>query len=268
MPHSAKYLLGDSRREAVRLRAQERLWDPVSHSLFDRIGVAPGWSVLEIGPGQGSIHAELRRRVGAPIDAVEPSSAFAKRQATICARDGFGRGRVWRSRLLSVDLPRDTYDLIFARWVFLFLPDPGAHLRHLVRALKPGGFLALQEYHRETFTLVPTPDAWATFLAAERQVYAAGGGDVSIGGRLPQLFRGAGLRLVDIVPTVMTGHPGSDVWNWLSDYYLPILPRYAGRAKFDRAAAAALRRHWRSAARDPRSVMIAPAVLDVVGRRP
>jgi SAM-dependent methyltransferase len=169
---------------------------------------------------------------------------------------------------MSVDLPRDTYDLIFARWVFLFLPDPRAHVRHLIRALKPGGLLALQEYHRETFVLVPRPDAWETFLAAERHVYAASGGDVSIGGRLPQLFGGAGLRLVDIVPTVMTGHPGSDVWNWLSNYFLPILPRYAGRSNFDRAAAAALRGQWLSAARDPRSVMIAPAVLDVVGRRP
>lgn len=223
--------------------------------------------MLELGPGPGSIHADLRRRVGGPIDAVEPSAAFAKRLASTCAKDGFGRGRVWRSKLMSADLPRDTYDLIFARWVFLFLPNPRAHLRRLVRALKPGGLIALQEYHRETFALVPRPDRWAAFLAAERRLYARGG-DVSIGGRLPHLYSEAGLRLVEVVPTVMTGHPGSDVWNWLTDYYLPILPRYAVTRTFDRSAAATLRRQWLGAARDPRSVMIAPAVLDVVARRP
>lgn len=44
-----RYLLGDSRGEAARLRFQAKLWDPVSHALFDRLGVKPGWKVLEIG---------------------------------------------------------------------------------------------------------------------------------------------------------------------------------------------------------------------------
>jgi hypothetical protein len=33
-----RYLLGDAAREAARLRAQARLWEPVSLALFDRIG--------------------------------------------------------------------------------------------------------------------------------------------------------------------------------------------------------------------------------------
>ena len=74
---SYRYLLGDAAREAARLRAQARLWDPVSHALFDRIGISRGWRVLEIGPGQGSLHLELRRRVRAPVDAVERSPVFA-----------------------------------------------------------------------------------------------------------------------------------------------------------------------------------------------
>src|SRR5258707_168899 len=39
-PH--RYLLGDSRREAARLRAQAELWDPVAHALFDRVDVREG----------------------------------------------------------------------------------------------------------------------------------------------------------------------------------------------------------------------------------
>ena len=39
------YLLGDSRREAARLRAQSRLWDPTAEALFDRLGVGPGSDV-------------------------------------------------------------------------------------------------------------------------------------------------------------------------------------------------------------------------------
>src|SRR5205823_12092451 len=126
-----QYLLGDRRREAGRLRAQARLWDPVSLALFDRIGVAPGWRVLEIGPGQGSLHMELRRRVKGPIDAVERSAPFAARLRKLCARDGRGAGTIWERDLIDAPLPKNKYDLIFARWVFLFLPEPQMHLRKL-----------------------------------------------------------------------------------------------------------------------------------------
>jgi len=262
-----RYLLGDSRREAARLRAQSRLWDPVSFALFDRLGIRRGWKVLEVGPGQGSLHLELRRRVGGPVDAVERSMLFAERLAALCRRDGLGPGRIFATDLLDAPLPRAHYDLVFARWVFLFLPDPEAHVRRLVRALKPGGLLAIQDYHRETFALVPRPPEWTDFLAADRAFFATQGGDASVGGRLPGFYRRAGLRLVEITPTIKVGRPGSPVWRWLSTYFFGVMGRYAELPPFTKAKAAALRRLWQAAARDPTSLMVAPAVLDVVGRR-
>jgi SAM-dependent methyltransferase len=263
-----RYLLGDSRREAVRLRAQARLWDPTAAALFDRLRVRRGWKVLEIGPGQGSLHLELRRRVRGPVDAVERSHPFAARLRVLCGRDGWGPGRIWESDLLDAPLPRGRYDLIFARWVFLFLPDPGAHLRKLAGALKPGGLLAIEDYHRETFALVPRPPGWGDLLAADRAFYASQGGDVSVGGRLPDLYRRAGLEVVEIVPTIKVGRPGSPVWKWLSDYFLGVMDRLADCPPLTPAKAARLRRRWLAAARRKTSLMIAPAVLDVVGRKP
>src|SRR5689334_24623962 len=102
-----RYILGDSRREAARLRAQARLWDPIAHALFDRLGVRRGWKVLEIGPGQGSIHLELRRRVDGPVDAVERSPAFAARLEALCRRDGRGPGRIQVADLEHAELPRN-----------------------------------------------------------------------------------------------------------------------------------------------------------------
>ena len=59
--HRYRYLLGDSRREAARLRAQARLWDPVAVALFDRLGVRRGSRVLEVGPGQAETWALVPR---------------------------------------------------------------------------------------------------------------------------------------------------------------------------------------------------------------
>jgi SAM-dependent methyltransferase len=262
-----RYVLGDSPTEANRLRAQARLWDPTAHALFVRLGIRRGWRVLEVGPGQGSLHLELRRRVGGPVDAVERSPAFAARLKLLCARDGYGQGQLWESDLKDASLPTKSYDLVFARWVFLFLPEPGVHLRKLVRALKPGGLLAIEDYHRETFALIPRPPEWADFLAADRAFFASQGGDASVGGRLPELYRKAGLDLVEIVPTIKMGRPGSLVWRWLWSYFVSVQDRYARFPPFTKQKAAHVHRSWLSAARDKTSLVIGPAVLDVVGRK-
>ncbi|MDX6770943.1 MAG: class I SAM-dependent methyltransferase [Elusimicrobiota bacterium] len=263
-----RYLLGDSRREAARLRFQARLWDPVSHALFDRLGVRPGWKVLEVGPGQGSLHLELRRRVRGPVDAVERSPAFAARLRRLCEADGRGRGVVWETDLLDAPLPAARYDLVFARWVFLFLPDPLAHLRKLAAALKPGGLIALQDYHRETMALEPRPRDWDAFLAADRNFFATQGGDASIGRKLPLLYKQAGLRPLSVEAELKTGGPGTPVWDWASEYFLGVLPRLGAVRPLTPAASRRVSAAWRAAARRPESLFIAPAVLDCVARKP
>jgi SAM-dependent methyltransferase len=262
-----KYLLGDTPRERARLAFQAKLWDPVSHALFDRLGVRRGWKVLEVGPGQGSLHLELRRRIQAPVDVVERSPVFAARLARLCRRDGFGPDRVWQMDLIDAPLPRAEYDLIFVRWVFLFLPDPEAHVKKLVRALKPGGMLAIQDYYRETLSMVPRPEEWTRFILADLAFFASQGGYASIGGYLPQMYRRAGLTVEDINVTVKSGRPGSAVWTWLSTYFLGVLDRYAKFPPFTTPDAKRLRRHWLAAGRERTSLLIAPALLDVVGKK-
>ena len=263
-----RYLLGDSRREAARLRAQAELWDPVAHALFDRVAVKEGWRVLEVGPGQGSLHVELRRRVRCPTDAVEPSPLFARRLRSLCRRDRFGLGNIHEIPLAKAELPRDEYDFIFARWVFLFLAEAEKHLRILVQALKPGGVLALQDYHRETFTLVPRPAEWVNFVESDRRFFATQGADASIGSRLPTLFTRAGLKVTDVTPTIKCGAPGSGTWRWLTDYFFSVMERYATIRPFTPKQAQRLSAQWREAERSSTSLLIAPAVLDVVGRKP
>jgi SAM-dependent methyltransferase len=264
---SYRYLLGDHRNEVARLRAQARLWDPHAFALFDRIGVRRGWRVLEIGPGQGSLHAELRRRVRGPVDAVEPSAVFRRRLHQLAARDGLGTATIWETTLAETKLPRATYDLIFARWVFLFLPEPDQHVRQLVSALKPGGVLAIEDYRRETMSMIPCPPEWAAFMAADAAFFATQGGDASIAGRLPGMFERAGLHVVDITPTIKTGHPGSPVWSWLSTYFLGVMDQLGRLRPFTPPSAKSLTRQWIANGRNRSSLLIGPALIDVVGRK-
>ena len=249
------------------MRRQAALWDPTTHALFDRLGVKRGMRVLEVGPGAGSLHMELRRRVRGPVDAVERSPVFVAQLKKRVARDGFGEGKIWESDLIDAPIGAGRYDLVFARWVFLFLPDPKAHLRKLVRALAPGGRLAIQDYLRRTMSLVPMPDEWDAFLAADDAFFATQGGDANIGARLPALYREVGLTVEEVVPTIRVGAPGSAMWRWLSDYFLGVMDRYGEHAPFTKAAGDRLRKKWLAAGRERTSLLVAPTVLDVVGRK-
>lgn len=266
--HRYRYLLGDAAAEAARLRHQARIWDPVAHALFDRLGVQRGWRILEIGPGQGSLHMELRRRARRAGDAVEPSATFRARLRRLTRRDGFGDGRVWPELLGNASLPADHYDLIFVRWVFLFLPNPAAHVRQLARALKPGGRLVVQDYFRDTLVMIPGSADWPAFMAADHAFFKTQGGDANVALRLPALFERAGLDVVDIHPTVKKGRPGSAVWTWLSTYFLGVMPRLGKLRPFTPAAAKRLTRHWHTMARRRSSLLIGPCVVDIVGRKP
>jgi SAM-dependent methyltransferase len=266
-PRSYEYLLGDSRVESARLRRQAALWDPTSHAFFDRLKIRRGMRVLEIGPGQGSLHVELRRRVRGPVDAVERSSEFARKLRATCRRDGLGEGVLWESDLWDAELPDGEYDVIFARWVFLFLPDVKGHLAKLLRALKPGGCIAIEDYLRDTFSMSPRPVEWDGFIAADRAFFATEGGDANIGARLPLLMRDAGLVVREATPTIKLARPGTPAWRWMSDYFLGIMDRYAGPEPFTKAGAARLRAHWLAAERSKTSLLVSPTVMDVVGRK-
>jgi hypothetical protein len=158
--------------------------------------------------------------------------------------------------------------VIFARWVFLFLPDPLVHVRQLTAALRPGGVLAVEDYQRETLRMIPVPPDWDTFLAADRAFFESQGGHASIAAHLPPMFTRAGLQMVDVTPTVRSGHPGSPVWNWLSTYFLHVMPRLVGLGGFTAVNARQLTRDWITASKEPTSLLIGPALIDVVGRKP
>jgi hypothetical protein len=81
------------------------------------------------------------------------------------------------------------------------------------------------------------------------------------------LFGGAGLVTIDSMVTIKTGRPGSPVWRWLTTYFMGVLDQMAAFPPFSEAAAKRLRRHWMTAGKEKTSVLISPAVVDIVGRR-
>jgi SAM-dependent methyltransferase len=128
-------------KETERLRTNEALWDPGTIARFDRIGVAAGWSCLEVGAGNGSAAGWLADRVG-PGGRVVATDLEVDRLEWLSGRP---QTEVWRHDLRTEDLPADTFDLIHCRMVIQHLPDREAAVARLARALRPGGTLFLED---------------------------------------------------------------------------------------------------------------------------
>jgi 2-polyprenyl-3-methyl-5-hydroxy-6-metoxy-1,4-benzoquinol methylase len=122
-----------------RLSLLEAMWDPWTIRNFGKLGVREGWDCLEIAGGGGSIAQWLCRQVGSGGHVVatdlEPCFLDALNESNL---------EVWRHDLLCDRLPEQKFDLVHARAVLAFLPQPGETIRKMVAALKPGGWLLVE----------------------------------------------------------------------------------------------------------------------------
>lgn len=142
-------------RETERLRTNEAIWDPGTIERFERLGVAPGWSCLEIGAGNGSAAQWLAERAGPGfgVSRERPARGAAPVGRVVAIDLETGRldwlaehgVEVWRHDLRTDDLPRGAFDLIHARMLVQHLPDRKAAVDRMIEALSPGGVLFLED---------------------------------------------------------------------------------------------------------------------------
>jgi SAM-dependent methyltransferase len=149
-------------RSPVQIRAA--CWDPVTIAHFERIGVDVGWSCLEVGGGGGSLGAWLGRRVGESgsvlVTDIDPRWIGSEVAANVEVR---------RHDIVNDELEEGRFDLAHARLVLLHLPERDRVLAKMISALKPGGWLLIDDFDCSWLPFVPscTEDADAElFLKA------------------------------------------------------------------------------------------------------
>jgi SAM-dependent methyltransferase len=190
---------------AERFVRLEALYDPTTVRQLEALGVGDGWVCWEVGGGSGSIAAWLAHRVGESghvlVTDIGPRFLAALEAA------GVAHLTVQRHDVTLDPLPRERFDLIHARLVLLHLPTADQVLGQLVEALKPGGYLLVEDFDlRLLDRTFPTADRAAA--AVFQRVYAevaqsveAHGQPAGWGRGLYQRLRGAGL-----VEVGMEGH--------------------------------------------------------------
>lgn len=195
---------------AQRFGSLEELYDPRTIRFLESTGVGPGWRCLEVGGGSGSIAAWLAERVGQDghvlVTDIDPRFLAA------LAASGRPNVEVRRHDIGTDPLDEGVFDLIHARLVFVHVPTAPEALLKLVSALKPGGWLVIEDFDpvfidRAFPTADPEAEVARKAFAALGQILVARGAGLGWARSLHGRFVAAGLMDVGMEGhlTVRTG---------------------------------------------------------------
>jgi SAM-dependent methyltransferase len=179
--------------ERTRLSLLQQLWDPATRRRLEAVGPSRGWRCLEVGGGAGSITRWLAERVGPEGSVlatdIDPRLLEAGEHANV---------RVCRHDILEDAPEQAAFDLVHCRSLLLHLSDPARAVRNMVRALRTGGWLVVEEPDYSSLSAVdPAHEsaAWfdETWRGIRRTLTARGIVAIDFGRRVLDVVRASGL---------------------------------------------------------------------------
>lgn len=240
MPDRPEHYLWDSQQleEKERLDAQAQIWDPYTRRYIEALGIDRGWNVLEVGAGTGTMTSWLAERVspGGSVVAADIDTTFLR---------AIDHPAV-EIRELDVTTPGDVaaeFDLVYSRLVLCHLPEPDTHLETLVRFVRPGGWILVQDAdfaYLETpasgqFTLPPSNQRFSVrIIKALNGLMAMTGADKTVAQRHPRRLWELGLEDVraESVNRLERGRPGG-TYEAATSRVAPYLVQYGGVSEKD-----------------------------------
>jgi SAM-dependent methyltransferase len=189
--YSGSYPIESRSGEIERLHIQGAAMAPGAAEMLDRIGVAEGWSALDIGCGPGGITGLLAERVGRAgrVVGLDMNAGFLEHaRAKAPPSVGFVLGDAY-----SPELETSSFDLVHMRFVASTAGNPERLIREAMRLARTGGVVALQEPDASSLHCYPPHPAWDALKAALIGCFSGVGADLLLGRRLYALARQAGL---------------------------------------------------------------------------
>ncbi|HLK89966.1 MAG TPA: methyltransferase domain-containing protein [Polyangia bacterium] len=204
------YLLDNRAALALdRLAALSAIFDPVTLRHVDALGIGRGARCWELGAGGPSVPRGLAERVGPEGRVLATDLAVSPALAAAAG----GPIEVRQHDVAREPPPEGPFDLVHARLVLVHLPDRARVLATLVAALRPGGWLLIEDADPTLQPLgvideVGPDEALANKLrAAFRVLLTERGADLGYGRKLPRLLRAAGLGQVAADAYFPVAHP-------------------------------------------------------------
>jgi SAM-dependent methyltransferase len=196
--------LGHSDVEQRRLQQQAAELAAESANLFDRIGLAQGSKVLEIGCGPQGCLELLSSRVGASgsVVGIELSDHAVQLAREFLSERGISNVEVFQGHAAATGLPGNQFDLATARLVLVNVPEPEKIVSEMAALVKRGGVVALHEADWSAHVCDPPLPAWDQLKETLVRYSDANGIDLFVARRIPRMLRNAGLVDVKVHPLI------------------------------------------------------------------
>jgi len=206
------YVLGTRDDEVERLGLQHRVWRGRVLEAFRRARIGSGQTIVDVGAGPGFVTADLAELAGpsGKVVALERSAHFA---AALRSR-GLANVEV-REQDVSQPFGVEGADASWCRWLLSFVGDPGATVRHIAAALKPGGVAIFHEYAAYgTWRMMPPAPLHERFRDLVMQSWSDSGGEPDVALWLPQWLAEAGFDIVETRTLADIITPADATWQW------------------------------------------------------
>ena len=266
------YILGTHDAEVERLGLQHRVWRARALDAWRRAGFTVGQHLLDVGSGPGYAAFDLADIVGheGKVCAVERSERFVEILRERARRCGYRNIAAHCQDVTMDGLPveSDSMDGAWCRWIFAFLRQPMLLLEGLADVLKPGGTLVIHEYlDYRTWRLAPRSQLLEKFVSEVMGSWRDAGGEPDIALDLPGWLEDAGFELREMRPVVDVIRPDSFVWQWPASFVDVNLRRLVELGRIAPALADEISAEFQDRSLDPATLMITPAVLEIIAVR-
>jgi SAM-dependent methyltransferase len=257
---SAGYVLDSAwHAERARLDSLTSLYDWRTLALCERLGLRPGWDCLDVGAGTGSLALALAERVGPAgrVTALDVDTRFLEPFADEL--------HVVSADVTAEPLPAGGFDLVHARLLLEHLPQRDAVLRSLAGALRPGGWLLVEDFDWATAGLVDPPsEAHSRVVAACQALFSRHGYDPDYGRKLPRRLEACGL--VEVGCHAEAAVVRGDAQRGMPQWDLLVAQLGPGLLAAGLVDAADLER-FRALTHDSDTACFAPLMVSAFGRR-
>lgn len=270
MAKERDYVLGTHDAEVERLSLQHRIWRAKALDAWRRAGFTVGQTLLDVGSGPGFASVDLAGIAGSEgrVVAVDRSRHFLETLRQRGARQNLGNIETYELDLDQDELPELQADGAWARWVFSFVRQPRALLEKIQGALRPGGRLVLHEYFDyQTWKLAPKSEIFEEFVRTVMKSWRVTGGEPDIATSLAVWLRELGFEIHSTRPHIEVIGPSDFFWQWPKAFIETGTQRLVDLEYLTAGQAAAIREIFESAEADPNSLVVTPAVLEIIAVR-